>query len=105
VDIGNVQPHEQVNILKRLQPDAYIGVPIWAAKLGIATSNLLDAKRPTMGYEGLLYLGDKIASQIENPGLNRKIARYATLNYKDSWYDADPFKFIRTEQVAPGTNR
>ena len=35
VDIANMQPFEQVNLVNKLKPDAFIGVPEWAAKLGV----------------------------------------------------------------------
>lgn len=94
VDIANMQPFEQVNLLKRLKPDVFIGVPEWAAKLGIPTTHVLDMKRPTMGYDGILYLGNKIADQVENPGFNVKLAKHARLPYKESWYAENPFKYI-----------
>jgi len=94
VDIANMQPFEQVNLINRLKPDAFIGVPDWAAKLGIPTTHVLDGKRPTMGYDGLLFLGNKIADQLQNPGFNKKLAEHVKLPYKASWYDEDAFKYI-----------
>lgn len=94
LDIANMQPFEQVNLVKKLKPDVFIGVPEWAAKLGIPTTHVLDMKRPTMGYDGLLYLGNKIADQLENPGFNVKLAKHCKLPYKDSWYEEDAFKYI-----------
>ncbi|XME03114.1 nitrogenase component 1 [Lachnospiraceae bacterium C1.1] len=94
VDIANMQPFEQVNLVNKLKPDAFIGVPEWAAKLGIPTTHVLDGKRPTMGYDGLLFLGNKIADQLQNPGFNKKLAQHVRLPYKDSWYGEDAFKYI-----------
>ncbi len=94
VDIANMQPFEQVNLVKKLKPDAFIGVPEWAAKLGIPTTHVLDGKRPTMGYDGLLFLGNKIADQLSNPGFNKKLAEHVKLPYRDSWYEEDAFKYI-----------
>lgn len=95
VDIANMQPFEQVNLVNKLKPDAFIGVPDWAAKLGIPTTHVLDGKRPTMGYDGLLYLGNKIADQLQNPGFNVKLAQHVKLPYKDSWYQENAFKYIK----------
>lgn len=95
VDIANMQPFEQVNLVKKLKPDAFIGVPDWAAKLGIPTTHVLDGKRPTMGYDGLLYLGNKIADQLSNPGFNVKLSKHVKLPYKQSWYEQDAFKYIK----------
>ncbi len=94
VDIANMQPFEQVNLLNKIKPDVFIGVPSWASRLGIPTTHVLDMKRPTMGYDGILYLGNKIADQIENPGFNKKLAQHVKLPYRQTWYDDDPFKFI-----------
>lgn len=94
IDVANMQPFEQVNLVKKLKPDAFIGVPDWAAKLGIPTTHVLDGKRPTMGYDGLLYLGNKIADQLSNPGFNKKLAAHVKLPYRDSWYEENPFKYI-----------
>ncbi len=94
IDIANMQPFEQVNLLNKLKPDAFIGVPQWAAKLGYPTTHVLDGKRPTMGYDGLLYLGRKIADQLENPGFNVKLSKHAKLPYRESWYSEDAFKYI-----------
>ncbi|MBN7772234.1 nitrogenase component 1 [Clostridium aminobutyricum] len=95
IDIANMQPFEQVNLVNKLKPDVFIGVPSWSARLGIPTTHVLDMKRPTMGYDGILYLGNKIADQIENPGFNKKLALHARLPYKQSWYEDDAFKFIK----------
>lgn len=95
VDIANMQPFEQVNLVRKLNPDVFIGVPSWSARFGIPTTHVLDMKRPTMGYDGILYLGNKIADQIENPGFNKKLAKHARLPYKESWYEKDAFKFIK----------
>lgn len=94
VDIANMQPFEQINLVKQLKPDVFIGVPTWAARLGIPTTHVLDMKRPTMGYDGILYLGNKIADQIENPGFNIKLSKHARLPYRESWYNENPFKYI-----------
>lgn len=94
VDIANMQPFEQINLVKRLKPDVFIGVPTWAARLGIPTTHVLDMKRPTMGYDGILYLGNKIADQVENPGFNVKLSKHARLPYRESWYEENPFKYI-----------
>lgn len=94
IDIANMQPFEQVNLVNRLKPDLFIGIPEWAAKLGIPTTHVLDMKRPTMGYDGLLYLGNKIADQFENPGFNKKLAQHTKLPYRSSWYEENAFKYI-----------
>ncbi len=95
IDVANMQPFEQANLLQTLKPDVFIGVPTWASKLGYPTTHVLDMKRPTMGYDGILYLGEKISEQLSNPGFNKKLAAHSRLPYKASWYEDDAFKFIK----------
>ncbi|MFP3155717.1 nitrogen fixation protein NifE [Lachnospiraceae bacterium ZAX-1] len=97
VDVANMQPFEQVNLVNRLKPDIFIGVPSWSARFGIPTTHVLDPKRATMGYDGILYLGNKIADQAQNPGFNRNLSAYARLPYKQSWYETDPFSYIKED--------
>ncbi|WP_050008305.1 nitrogenase component 1 [Butyrivibrio sp. WCE2006] len=94
VDIANMEPFEQANMLRKLKPDCFLGVPTSAHKLGIPTTHVLDGKRPTLGYDGLIYLGNKMIDQLSNPGFNRNLAAHTKLPYKDSWYEQDAFKFI-----------
>jgi nitrogenase molybdenum-iron protein alpha chain len=95
IDVANMMPFEQVNLLNKLKPDVFIGQPTWAAQLGIPTTHILDMKRPTMGYNGLLYLGSKMVCQLENPGYNKRLSKHANLPYKQSWYKDNAFKFIQ----------
>ncbi|GHU82237.1 nitrogenase [Clostridia bacterium] len=97
IDVANMQPFEQVNLVNKLKPDIFIGVPSWSARFGLPTTHVLDPKRATMGYDGILYLGKKIADQAENPGFNRNLSKYARLPYKKSWYEEDAFKFIKED--------
>lgn len=94
VDIANMQPFEQVNLVNKLKPDCFIGVPTWVAKLGVPTTHVLDFKRPTMGYDGIVYLGRKMADQLENPGFNKKLSQHVKLPYREAWYAENAFKFI-----------
>ena len=93
VDIANMQPYEQANLVHKLKPDLFIGMSSWVAKQGITSTHVLETKRPTMGYNGILYLGKKIEDVIENPGFNEKLAKHKKLPYKDSWYSENPFKY------------
>ena len=94
VDIANMEPFEQANMLKKLKPDCFLGVPTTAHKLGIPTTHVLDGKRPTLGYDGLVYLGNKMIDQLSNPGFNVNLAANTKLPYRESWYKEDAFKYI-----------
>lgn len=94
VDIASLQPFEQANLIRRLNPDVFIGLSNWASRQGIPTTHVLDSKHITLGYRGLLYLGEKISDAIDNSGLNKKLAQHRPLHYKESWYEQNPFKYL-----------
>lgn len=97
IDIANMQPFEQANLVKKVKPDFFIGMSTWVSKLGIASTHILEAKRPTFGYKGLIYLGRKIENAIENPSFNIKLTQHKKLPYKDSWYEENAFKYFKEE--------
>ena len=99
IDVATMQPFEQVNLVKRLKPDFFIGIGAWVDKLGIPNTHILDPKRPTFGYRGVVYLGRKIANALENTAWSDKMAAHRRLPYRDSWYEQDPFYYMKREEV------
>ncbi|URZ18398.1 nitrogenase component 1 [Clostridium felsineum] len=95
IDIANMQPFEQSNLVNKLKPDLFIGISTWVSKLGIPTTHILEAKRPTFGYNGLIYLGRKIENAVENPSFNIKLAKRKKLPYKKQWYSENAFKYFK----------
>ncbi len=99
VNVANVQPFEQANLLQRLKPDLYMAdemTTVWAARQGIATMMIYDYGMNYLGYNGLLATGGRMAQAMDNSSFNVKLARYNPLPYRSSWYNADPFKYITT---------
>jgi len=95
IDIANMQPFEQSNLVNKLKPELFIGMSTWVAKLGIPSTHILESKRPTFGYNGLLYLARKIENAVENPSFNIKLAKHKKLPYKESWYSENVFKYFK----------
>ena len=95
IDIANMQPYEQINLVNKLKPDFFLGMSNWVSKLGIASTHILESKRPTFGYNGLIYLGRKIENSIENPSFNVKLSKHKKLPYKQSWYEESAFKYLK----------
>ncbi|HWP96091.1 MAG TPA: nitrogenase component 1 [Syntrophomonadaceae bacterium] len=99
MNIANAQPFEEVNLLKRIQPDLFLGH--WngnatASKLGIATHVIYNTGLSYIGYRGVYELARRLYRQLRNPSFNRKLSKYVQMPYAPSWYDADPFKYIKT---------
>ncbi len=95
VDVANMQPFEQANLVNRLKPDLFIGMSTWVAKQGVTSTHVLEVKRPTMGYNGLLYLGKKIENAIENPSFTLRLSSHKRLPYQENWYRQSPFKYFK----------
>ncbi|OPY58150.1 MAG: Nitrogenase vanadium-iron protein alpha chain [Pelotomaculum sp. PtaU1.Bin035] len=98
-NIANAQPFEEVNMLKRTKPDLFLGH--WcgnatASKLGIATHVIYNTGLSYIGYQGVYELARRLYRQLKNPLFNKRLSRYVPLPYTDRWYEADPFKYIKT---------
>lgn len=98
VDIANVQPFEEANLLKRTEPDVFLGH--WtgnatAAKLGVVTHVIYNTGLSYIGYKGVYEVARRLYRQLKNPTYNQKLSKYAKLPYKQSWYEENPFKYIQ----------
>jgi len=98
INIANVQPFEEANLLRRVKPDVFLGH--WngngtASKLGIATHVIYNTGLSYVGYKGVYELARRLYRQLSNPTFNKKLSKYLRLPYTDQWYEADPYKYIK----------
>ena len=99
VDIANVQPFEESNLLKRLKPDLFLGHAngnMTAAKLGIPTHVIYNTGLAYIGYKGVYELARRLHRQLSNPVYNRNLAQNLRLPYSEKWYAAEPFSYLYT---------
>lgn len=99
VDIANVQPFEEANILRKTKPDLFLGH--WldnatAAKLGVATHVIYNTGLSYIGYKGVYEIARRLYRQLKNPSFNRKLSKNVRLPYKEEWYGEDTFKYLNT---------
>ena len=94
VNIADMQPYEQVNLLKKFKPDVFIGMSNWVSRLGIPSLHILDSKRPTFGYRGVLYLGRKIEDALDNNNFNKNLSLFSKNAYREEWYKKDAFSYL-----------
>ena len=102
VNVASSQPFEQVNLLTKLRPDVYLGHlggNVWAAKLGIPVMPIFGPLNSYMGYKGTFELASRLERLVRNPAFYTTLATTARQPYKESWYDQDPFTFIRQSQA------
>jgi nitrogenase molybdenum-iron protein alpha chain len=52
-----------------------------------------------MGYRGIFELATRIERVLENPKYFTTLGKTAKQPYKDSWYEADPFTYIRQAEL------
>ncbi|MCX7923543.1 MAG: nitrogenase component 1 [Clostridia bacterium] len=100
INIANVQPFEEVNLLKKLKPDVFLGH--WngngtASKLGIATHVIYNTGLSYIGYKGVYELARRLYRQLKNPLFNKKLSKNARLPYTEQWYKSEPFKYIKNQ--------
>jgi nitrogenase molybdenum-iron protein alpha chain len=99
VDIANVQPFEEANLLARLKPDLFLGHAngnMTAAKLGIPTHVIYNTGLSYIGYRGVYEIARRLYRQLRNPVFNSNLAENLRLPYSEKWYRAEPFSFINT---------
>jgi nitrogenase molybdenum-iron protein alpha chain len=97
IDIANVQPFEEANLLRRLKPDLFLGHAngnSTAAKLGIPTHVIYHTALAYIGYKGVYEIARRLHRQLKNPIYNRKLADNVRLPYREEWYGASPFTYI-----------
>ncbi len=101
VDIANFQPFELSNLLKRVKPDLFVGHVtdnIWAAMQGLPTVTIFRIFDNYIGYRGFYAVAKKAARALRNFSFNRNLSLHVKNPYKDSWYEQNPFSFIKSQQ-------
>ncbi|MDR3289565.1 MAG: nitrogenase [Peptococcaceae bacterium] len=99
-DVATQQPFEQINLVKRLKPDLYVGHTGGgniSAKQGLPLLPLFGPSYNYLGYSGVFDVARRIRRLMSNAQFNKKIAQHCPLPYKASWYEKDPFTYIKKE--------
>jgi nitrogenase molybdenum-iron protein alpha chain len=97
LNIAQVQPFEQANLLRRLKPDLYMADEMstgFAARQGIPTVMIYDYGMNYLGYNGLLATGERMVNALKNPSFHVKLAKHRRLPYREAWYESDPFAYV-----------
>ncbi|NTW68831.1 MAG: nitrogenase molybdenum-iron protein [Chlorobiaceae bacterium] len=97
IHVADGQPFEEVNIIKRLSPDLYLGDSLHLAqvgRLGIPVVSLRDV--PVLGYRGVTALARRISTALLNRSFGEALSR-SSLPYKDGWLRRSPNWHIKKE--------
>lgn len=98
INIANAQPFEEANLLKRLQPDIFLGHANCngtAAKLGVPTHVIYNTGLNYIGYKGVYELARRLYRQLTNTAFNKNLSKNLRLPYTEEWYKSEPFKHIK----------
>ncbi len=102
VDVAAGQPAEELNILKRMKPDLYIGhvnANGWVTKLGIPNLPLFGQQLNYMGYSGAFELARKAVKILKNTNFVKNISANVKLPLSETWYEKDPKENIKELEV------
>jgi nitrogenase molybdenum-iron protein alpha chain len=102
IEVAAGQPAEELNILKRLKPDLYIGhmnANGWVTKLGIPNLPLFGQQLNYMGYSGAFELARKAVKILKNTNFFKNISSNVKLPLSDAWYERDPKENIKELEV------
>ncbi|HWR39610.1 MAG TPA: nitrogenase component 1 [Patescibacteria group bacterium] len=102
LNIANVQPFEEANLLRRLKPDVFLGHMngnATAAKEGITTHVIYNLGLHYVGYKGAFELARRLHRQLSNPRFNRNLSRWARLPYRKEWYEKSPFTYLKQAAI------
>ncbi|SBV97481.1 Nitrogenase molybdenum-iron protein, alpha and beta chain [uncultured Eubacteriales bacterium] len=98
INIATQHPFEQANVIERVKPDVIIihtGGNSISAKHGLPLLPLFSPSINYLGYSGEYEMARRLSRIIRNPSLNRHLSRFCPKPFKQSWYQENPFKYIR----------
>jgi nitrogenase molybdenum-iron protein alpha chain len=101
-NIAASQPYEQVNLLARLKPDIFlghVGSNVWAGKQGIPVLPIFGPVQSYMGYKGVFEVAYRLKRLLKNPSFFTTFGKNSKLPYKKSWFDKDPYTYIKQTQT------
>ncbi|SHH98555.1 nitrogenase molybdenum-iron protein alpha chain [Sporobacter termitidis DSM 10068] len=104
INIANVQPFEEANLLRTMKPDLFLGH--WndnstATKLGIPSHVIYNTGLAYIGYRGAFELARRLYRQLASPAFNKNLSKFVRLPYKDDWYGKNPFAYIKSNLDLP----
>ncbi len=102
IEVGAGQPAEELNLLKKLKPDLYIGhmnANGWVSKLGIPNFPLFGQSLNYMGYSGAFELARKAVKVLKNTNFVKNVSANVRLPLSEAWYERDPRDNIKELEV------
>lgn len=98
IHVANGQTFEEVNIIKKLKPDLYIGglgQTAWIAKLGVPVVSVDSTA--ILGFNGVTKLMHKINKALKNKAFVRYLDKATSSIYEESWIKKSANWYIKQE--------
>lgn len=102
VNVGPWQPAEQANLIRKLNPDIFVGhvgTNGWSSKEGFPVIPIFSPAYSYMGYRGVFDMAVRLERTLKNPSFNRHVSAGIRTPYRKSWYSDDPFRYIKQEEA------
>lgn len=101
--VSNRQQYQFYSLLKRVNPDFILikhgGLSPLASKLGISAAPLSDESL-TIGYQGMIYLGNKILDILAKKKFHNILKAHAEMQYTDWWLEqSDPYILAKNPKL------
>jgi nitrogenase molybdenum-iron protein alpha chain len=93
------QLFEMTHQIKTLKPDLVIshnGTQGYVAKLGAPSIQLFNTDSAFFGYTGLYQILRRIVFEFKNTSYRDRLSQHIKLPYKQSYFDGDAFKYIKS---------
>ena len=101
--VSNRQQYQFFSLLKRVNPDFILikhgGLSPLASKLGISSAPLGDESL-TIGYDGIIYMGNKILDILAKKKFHNVLREHTELQYTDWWLKQDdPYVLAKNPEL------
>lgn len=101
--VSNRQQYQFYSLLKRVNPDFILikhgGLSPLASKLGISAAPLSDESL-TIGYQGMIYLGNKILDILAKKKFHNILKEHTEMQYTDWWLEqSDPYVLAKNPKL------
>ena len=97
--VATNQPFESSNIISKLKPDilvAHVGGNNIASRHGLPLLPLFGPQYNYCGYSGVFEIARRLAKKFRNAEFNRQLSLNVPLPFKKTWYEQDPFSYIKS---------
>jgi nitrogenase molybdenum-iron protein alpha chain len=98
IEVAPGQPAEELILLKKLEPDLYVGhagANAWVSKLGIPNLPVYGQTINYMGYSGAYELARRAAKTLKNTSFSKRISANLQLPFRPAWFERNPLDNIK----------